>query len=217
MESIPSSPFGVLGDRQSLSLTACAEIVPLSGPRPQPFLLTALYAWAVITCVIWWVVEAQSVWATPFAIVIVATRQNVLGLLVHGQADCLGFLARPGDLIANLLASYPLLIATVEGYVQMHLSHHKYLFTKKYPDFLRKSGPEWTFPTAGRRLGKRLFTDLFGLTVWRLFKGKDYRTKRSSGRAPPQNGCIGDSMLPGRHIDHDPCLGCPCCTGSSPS
>lgn len=172
MKSTASSSFGVLGDRQSLPPPARAEILALGGPWPRPFLLTALYAWAVIIGVVWWAVEAQSIWVTLFAIVIVATRQNMLGLLVHDQAHCLGFPAKPGDLIANLLAGYPLLVLTVEGYAQVHLSHHKFYFTEKDPDFLRKSGPEWTFPMSGRRLGKLLLTDLLGLNVWRLIKGK---------------------------------------------
>ena len=172
MGGTASTSFGVLGDRQSLSPAARAEIMALSGPRPLPFLLTALYAWVVIIGVVWWAVEAQSVWVTLFAIVIVATRQNMLGLLVHDQAHCLGFPAKPGDLIANLIAGYPLLLLTVEGYAQVHLSHHKYFFTEKDPDFLRKSGPEWTFPMSGSSLGKLLLTDLFGLNVWRLVKGK---------------------------------------------
>ena len=172
MESTPSSQFGLLGDRQSLSPQVRAEIMALGGPRALPFLLTALYAWAVIIGVVCWAMEAQSVWVTLFAIVIVATRQNMLALLVHDQAHCLGFPARPGDLIANLLAGYPLLLLTVEGYAQVHLSHHKYFFTEKDPDFLRKSGPEWTFPMSGSRLGKLLLTDLLGLNVLRMVKGK---------------------------------------------
>jgi fatty acid desaturase len=172
MGNTPSSPFGVLGDRQSLSPAVRSEIMALAGPRPRPFLLTALYAWVVIIAVVWWAVEAQNVWVTLFAIVIVATRQNVLGLLVHDQAHCLGFPARPGDLIANLLAGYPLLVLTVEGYAQVHLSHHKYFFTERDPDFLRKSGSEWTFPMSAQSLAKLMLTDLFGLNAWRLVKGK---------------------------------------------
>lgn len=172
MESPSSSRFGVLGDRQSLSHQVRAEIMALSGPRARPFLLTALYAWAVIIGVVWWALAAQGLWATLFAIVIVATRQNMLALLVHDQTHCLDFPARPGDLIATLLAGYPLLLLTGEGYAQAHLSHHKYFFTGKDPDFLRKSGPVWTFPMPGRSRGKRLLTDLFGLNVVRMVKGK---------------------------------------------
>jgi len=172
MESTSSSPFGVLGDRQSLSPQARTEIQKLSGPRPLPFLLTALYAWVVIIGVIWWAVEAHNIWVSLFAIFIVATRQNMLGLLVHDQAHCLGFPARPGDLITNLIAAYPLLAITVEGYAQVHLSHHKFFFTEKDPDFLRKSGPEWTFPMSGSGLAKLLLSDILGLNTLKLIKGK---------------------------------------------
>ena len=172
MENPALSFFGVLGDRQSLSPQARAEVLMLSGPRSLPFLLTALYAWVVIIAVIWWAVVAHSVWVSLFAIFIVATRQNMLGLLVHDQAHCLGFPARAGDLITNLIAAYPLLALTVEGYAQVHLSHHKYFFTTKDPDFLRKSGSEWTFPMPGWNLAKLLLTDMLGLNTWRLIKGK---------------------------------------------
>lgn len=168
----PLAPFGVLGDRESLSPTARSEIMALAGPRPLPFLLAALQAWVVILGVIWCAVEAESIWVSLLAIVIVAMRQNTLGLLVHDQAHCLGFPAKRGDLIVNLLAGYPTLILTVEGYAQVHLSHHRHFLTDKDPDFLRKSGPEWTFPMSGRRLGKLLLTDLLGLNVLRLIKGK---------------------------------------------
>jgi fatty acid desaturase len=172
MENNTTSPFGVLGDRQSLSPQARAEILKLSGPRPLPFLLTALYAWVVIIGVIWWAIEAHSVWVSLFAIFIVASRQNMLGLLVHDQAHCLGFPARPGDLITNLIAAYPLLAITVEGYAQVHLSHHKHFFTEKDPDFLRKSGPEWAFPMPGLVLAKLLLSDVLSLNTWKLIKSK---------------------------------------------
>lgn len=57
MESTPSSPFGVLGDRQTLSPAVRSEIMALAGLLP--FLLTALYVWAVIIAVVWWAVEAR--------------------------------------------------------------------------------------------------------------------------------------------------------------
>lgn len=79
---------------------------------------------------------------------------GVLGLLVHDQSHCLGFPARPGDQITNLIAAYPLFAITVEGYAQVHLSYHKYFFTDKCPDFLRKSGPKWASPMPVRALQK---------------------------------------------------------------
>ena len=172
MANANSTEFGLLGERQALPTSARSEILALGGPRPWPFLRAAFFAWAVIFGAIWWAAVASSVWVSLLAVFIVATRQNVLGLLVHEQAHCLGFPARRGDLIANLLAGYPLLVLTVENYAQVHLSHHKYFFTDKDPDFLRKSGPDWTFPMSAWRFARLLLSDLVGLNVWRLLKGK---------------------------------------------
>jgi fatty acid desaturase len=117
-------------------------------------------AWAVIIASIWLAVELQSVWVSVLAIFIVATRQNILGLLVHEQSHCLGFKASYGDSLVNFLVAYPLIVLTVEGYSQVHLSHHRYFMTEQDPDLLRKSGKGWTFPMKAGRLGKLFLTDL---------------------------------------------------------
>ena len=163
--------FGLLGERQALPAESRSQILALGGPRPWPFLRAAFFAWLVIFGAIWWAATAHSAWVSVLVILIVATRQNVLGLLVHEQAHCLGFPAR-GDVIANLIAAYPLLVLTVESYAQVHLTHHKYFFTDKDPDFLRKSGEHWTFPMPPWRFARLILSDLLGVNVWRLLKGK---------------------------------------------
>ena len=85
---------------------------------------------------------------------------------MHDQAHCLGFKARFGDVITNIIAAYPLLVLTVEGYSKVHLSHHRHFFTQDDPDFLRKSGEEWHFPKKMSNLGKLFLRDLFGLNLW---------------------------------------------------
>lgn len=50
MESAPSSPFGVLGDRQTRLSAVCSKIMALAGPLSLPFRLMAFYAWAVHHC-----------------------------------------------------------------------------------------------------------------------------------------------------------------------
>ena len=171
MTSYSVSPWGLRGGRESLSKAAIAEILTYRGPRPLIWLRTAAVTWAIIILSVWWAEQMHSIWATLLAVVIVATRQNVLGLLVHEQAHCLGFPSR-FDWLANLLAAYPLLLLSVEGYAQVHLSHHKFYFTRKDPDFLRKSGPDWTFPMPARRMAWLFLTDAVGLNVVRLIKGK---------------------------------------------
>src|SRR5689334_15001884 len=139
-------PAAVRGDKQLLSPAVLAEISALNGAHPIAFTCQLVGAWVVIAGAIWWATYVGSAWATIIAIVIVATRHNVLGLLVHEQAHLLGYRGKHGDLLVNLFAAYPLLVLTVEGYAQVHLAHHRDYFSDKDPDFLRKSGEEWSFP-----------------------------------------------------------------------
>jgi len=165
-------PIPVVWHKEALSAQAREEIRRLTKRAPAQFLVQLGMAWAVIVIAIWSAVTCHSVWVSAIAIFIIATRQNILGLLVHEQAHCLGFKARWGDLFVDLVAAYPLLVLTVEGYAQVHLSHHRFYFTEKDPDFLRKSGEQWTMPVRAGRLVKLFVTDLFGLNVLKLIKGK---------------------------------------------
>jgi fatty acid desaturase len=178
-------PPALLGDKSRLSDRARAEILGLKGARPLAFLSQAFGAWGVLIAVIALAVQMNNICISALAIVIVATRFNVLALLVHEQVHFLGLRGRYGDLIANLLVAYPLLGFTVEDYAKVHLSHHKYFFTEKDPDFLRKSGIDWTFPMSPRRLAKLLLSDLLGLTFIKLLKGKRLETASVFKRPNP--------------------------------
>jgi len=165
-------PQAIKGGKNALSESAKQEVRGLCHRSPGMFLFHALLAWTVIFGSIGLAVWASNIVVSILAILIIATRQNVLGLLVHDQAHCLGFKARFGDVIVNLIAAYPLLVLTVEGYSKVHLSHHRHFFTDKDPDFLRKSGEEWLFPKNPLTLGKMFWRDLLGLNLWGLIKGK---------------------------------------------
>ncbi|HNO74129.1 MAG TPA: fatty acid desaturase [Nitrosomonas mobilis] len=171
MNNLPYLPPALLGDKSSLSDQTRREIQNLSGAQPQAFLMQAIFAWGVIFAAMGLAIYVDSFWMTLLAIVIIATRQNILGLLVHEQVHSLGFRGRWGDIICNLLAAYPLGI-TVQGYANVHLSHHKHYFTDRDPDFLRKSGIDWIFPMAPLHLAKLLASDLLGLSFIKLLKGK---------------------------------------------
>jgi fatty acid desaturase len=173
MDHSPLLPPAVLGDNHSLSPQARAEVASLAGRRPREFLLQLAYAWAVIIAAIACAIAADNIFVNILAILIVATRQHIFLLLIHEQAHCLGFKAsKGGDLFVNLLAAYPLFIMTVEGYSQVHLSHHRFFFTEKDPDILRKIGPAWTFPMPKLKLAKLFLSDLLALNVWKMIKGK---------------------------------------------
>jgi fatty acid desaturase len=165
-------PPAVKGEKQLLPQAALAEILALNGARPLAFTSQLVGAWVVILGAIAWATYVDAIWATVIAIVAVATRHNVLGLLVHEQAHLLGYRGKYGDLAVNLFAGYPLLVLTVEGYAQVHLAHHRDYFSPKDPDFLRKSGEEWSFPKTRLETARLFLTDLLGINTIKLIRGK---------------------------------------------
>ena len=165
-------PLAVKGDKETLSQAVVAEISQLNGARPLAFTFQLVGAWAVILGIVLWATYVDAILATVIAIIVVATRHNVLGLLVHEQAHLLGYRGKYGDLLVNLFAAYPLLVLTVEGYAQVHLAHHRDYFSEKDPDFLRKSGEEWSFPKTPRETAKLFLADIVGINTLKLVRGK---------------------------------------------
>jgi fatty acid desaturase len=153
---------------QRLSSAAKAEIKTLSGARPAYFALTVALTWITVGITIGLAIYLDSIFATLFAIYIVATRQNILALLVHEQTHYLGFNTRHGDWIANLLVAYPLLAVSIESYAKIHLRHHRHYFSQEDPDFLRKNGPDWAFPMAPAKLALLFLSDISGLSFIRF-------------------------------------------------
>ncbi len=164
-------PSAFSKDKSHLSEGARREIRALLGARPMAFLGQAVGAWTVILAAIAIASRMNSVWVTLLAMILIATRLNILALLVHEQVHSLGFRGRFGDLIVNLIAAYPM-GASVEGYANVHLAHHKFYFTDRDPDVRRKSGPEWTFPMPTSRLIGLFLRDLSGLSAIHMVRGK---------------------------------------------
>lgn len=96
----------------------------------------------------------------------------VLGLLLHEQVHRVGLRNRYGDWVVNILVAYPIIFTTVEDYAKAHLMHHKYFFTKQDPDFIRKSGKDWTFPMSISAMLKIILLDLSGLNTIKVIRGK---------------------------------------------
>ena len=170
--ALPHLPVAILGNRDLLSEVAQSKIRELTGSHPRYFVGQLIMAWLVIVATVSWAVYANNLWISLLAIFVVATRQNVLALLTHEQAHCLGFKPKFGDPFTNLFAAYPLLFLTVEGYAKVHLSHHRYFFTDQDPDHIRKSGPDWAIPMRVGRLARLLAADMLGLNVLKLINGK---------------------------------------------
>jgi fatty acid desaturase len=165
-------PQAVAGDaRKRLSPQAREQIKLLMRPDPGHFLLQAILAWTLIIAAIVLAEYAQRAWVTALVVVFIATRQNILGLLMHEQCHRIGFRSRLGDYFCNFTCACPLLI-TLEGYRRVHLAHHQCYFTPADPDYRRKQGREWTFPKRVLGLLKLFLQDLTLLSLVKTLRGK---------------------------------------------
>ncbi len=182
-------PLAFSKDKSHLSEGARGEIRALLGARPMTFAREAILAWAVILAAIATATLMDSAWVSLLAMILIATRLNVLALLVHEQVHSLGFRGRFGDLIVNLIAAYPM-GTSVEGYANVHLAHHKFYFTERDPDVLRKSGPEWTFPMPASRLIGLFLRDLSGLSAVQMVRGKQGTNGPQFKRSHPTPGWV---------------------------
>jgi len=184
MKHSPLLPAAVLGDKSSLSPQARAEIDKLAGRRPREFMLQLFYAWAVIGIAIGLAIAAQNILVSILAIFIIGTRQLAFFFLIHEQAHCLAFKSKYGDYFVNFFVAYPLLIATVDGYAQVHMAHHRFFLSDKDPDLQRKCGENWTFPMPARKLAGLFISDLLALNVWKMIKGKMAKSDYSLFKRP---------------------------------
>lgn len=174
--SLPLPP-AIAGDKGCLSPEGKEAARALYGARPLAFSIAMLSAWAMIAAAIFLAEHSGHLWAKIIAIIFIGTRMNILALLVHEQAHSLGYKFKYGDVLVNLLVAYPLLVLTVDGYAKVHLSHHRFYFTDRDPDLRRKSGEEWTFPLRPGKLWKLFLSDLAGLTIIKLIRGKKFETE----------------------------------------
>lgn len=116
-------------------LLGIAELRELSRRRPGRAALAIARQWAVILAAAGAACYLDRWYAYLVAIVVIATRQHALAVLMHDGAHRLLFSdRRVNDLVSDLLLAFPLFISTAL-YRRHHLDHHRYLNTERDPDF----------------------------------------------------------------------------------
>jgi len=120
--------------------------------------------WFVIIAAIAGAIAAQH-WAVyGLAIVIIATRQFALGVLMHDAAHFRLFKNKfINDFVSEFFLAFPLGIST-KIYRHSHILHHKYLNTTDDPDYVGVLPPDdWKWPKTRGALLMILLRDLISL------------------------------------------------------
>lgn len=128
---------------------------------PLKQLLWLAFDWAVILGAAAISLYMNSILVYILSVLIISARQHALLVMMHEASHYRisknHFL---NDLISDVFAAYPLLLATAT-YRKNHLAHHKYTNTSNDPDWNRKIGShEWHFPKSKTIIGKIMLKQL---------------------------------------------------------
>ncbi|WP_329563606.1 fatty acid desaturase family protein [Kitasatospora sp. NBC_01266] len=171
--------------RQPDRLLGTEELRRLSRRRPARSVLAIAWQWAVIaaaqTAAVYW----GHWYGYPLAMVVIATRQHALAVLMHDGAHRLLFARRAlNDTVSDLLLAFPLFISTTL-YRRHHLDHHRYLNTERDPDLdtapLGNTARDWLRLFAGDVTGVNLLKTVDTLDQFSLLPV--LRGNRSVARA----------------------------------
>ncbi len=176
-------PVCVHGLPKDFALGVDTGQINLLALKPMKTLLALLFDWLIIGLVIWFASRLEDWIVTSFAVVIIAGRQQALGILVHEAAHYRVYPSkRINDVISNCFMAFPLLLTT-SSYRKSHMAHHLYLNTDRDPDWFRKKDrAEWKVPTSRGRLFWIILREGLGFGVWTIGKilmnytGKEQKT-----------------------------------------
>jgi fatty acid desaturase len=159
---------------------------PTSLARREPWrtLGTGALDWFLIILAIT-ALAVSPCWLHPFLLLLIATRQHALLVLMHESTHYL--LCRNkalNDLAGDLLYAFPMGITT-RAFRETHLAHHEHLNTAEDPDLLMKVGPEgepedWMFPLPIYRVVRLFCKDVAGKGFVFVFKNLRLRAQSSS-------------------------------------
>jgi fatty acid desaturase len=153
-------------------LISTEELRELSQRRPVRAALGIARQWVVITAAagaaVWW----GQWYGYVLAIVVIATRQHALAVLMHDGAHRSLFARRKvNDLVSDLLLAFPLFVSTTL-YRRHHLDHHRYLNTEQDPDLdnaaLAHTSKDWLRLFAGDLTGVNLLKTVDTLNQFSL-------------------------------------------------
>jgi fatty acid desaturase len=183
-------PPSIIGGLHALPAEARHQLLQLRKPTPLRFVGEIAKTWIIIALVIGASVHVNNLYITILSIIIIAGRQNVLGLLMHEQTHYNGIKNAWGDVITDLFVCYPLIVVSVLGYARVHLAHHAFFLSDRDPDLIRKSGSDWAFPMKWKQFLFLLAKDLCGLTLIQNILGKNRMIQLQQNRLGPNHSWL---------------------------
>jgi fatty acid desaturase len=139
------------------------EIRNLSQIDSVKFTAAALLEFAQIAAAIW----ISETWWNPLvyalAVIVIGSRINGLGALMHDAAHYRGYINRPlNDFVGEILALPT--SSSMAGYRNSHFAHHRELNSENDPDWRRNLGmKEYEFPAPVSSVLMRTMQYLLGL------------------------------------------------------
>jgi fatty acid desaturase len=124
--------------------------------------LTIAWQWAIIFSA-----ATLAVWSGHWAVyilagLIIASRQQALGILVHDATHYLLFSNRT---VSDLCCGFPVSISTTL-YRSTHFRHHRFTNTEHDPDLvLQRQDPDWHWPKTRREALALFFRCVFALNL----------------------------------------------------
>ena len=141
------------------------EIRNLSEIDSVKFSAAALLEFGLIAAAVW----ISETWWNPaiyvLAVIVIGSRINGLGGLMHDAAHYRAYSNRPlNDFVGEIIALPT--TASMAGYRNSHFAHHRELNSEKDPDWTRNVGlEEFEFPTSPKNFVKHVMQYLSGLKL----------------------------------------------------
>ncbi len=127
--------------------------------------------WLVIGVTIAFAAHYDAWWAYLPAIVIIASRQHALGIIMHDATHFRLFANRTvNDLVSDFFCAFPTGLSTL-GYREQHLEHHLSTNTPDDPYYrMFQNDPVWHWPKSRGEAARQLLADVTGFNTLRSLR-----------------------------------------------
>jgi fatty acid desaturase len=149
---------------------------PRAAITPEIRRLSTVSNWrSAVTIALQWIIILSAgtlaVWSGHWAVyilagLVIASRQQALGILVHDATHYLLFTNRTvNDIVSDLFCGFPVSISTTR-YRSTHFVHHRFTNTEQDPDLvLQRQDPDWHWPKTRREALALFFRCVFALNL----------------------------------------------------